>query len=214
MADDPVSYEQAVEEEASKDDADPEPEKEISTGLQVKTVEDIWGDPDTIAQAVPDFLKPDAESRRIERPDVGGRRGGLGVDIDVSDLDGLSDAGLLEVIARVNIAQLAALFDIADAVEPFQNITVSGINAIDDADTAEPVVPESDEEQIPTRTLMVRADRENKAKIYFGDDEVSPDSGFALEAGEYIWIETDLRAEELYMASVNEGETVQLLGLV
>lgn len=212
MADDPVSFEEATEDLAAQDDSDPEPEDEYDSDIETQTAEELFDDPKSIVQTVPDFLQPESRERRVDRPDIGGRRGQF--DLDFGDLSQLDNGGLLEVIARVNIAQLASLFDIADSVEPFQSITVSGTNIIDQPDVAEPVVPESDEELIPTRTLFIKADENNSKRVYFGDDQVDPDSGFALERGESITLDTDLRAEELYMASEDSGQQIQLLGMV
>lgn len=212
MADDPVSFEEATEDLAAQDDSDPEPEDEFDPDIETQTVEELFDDPKSIVETVPDFLQPESQERGVDRPDIGGRRGAF--DLDFGDLSQLDNGGLLEVIARVNIAQLATLFDIADSVEPFQSITVSGTNIIDQPDVAEPVVPESDEELIPTRTLFIKADENNSKRVYFGDDQVDPDSGFALERGESITLDTDLRAEELYMASEDSGQQIQLLGMV
>lgn len=207
------SYEEATEERAAEDLGDPEPEPETDPGIEVRTAEELADGVEDIAKAVPEFLRPESSQRRVQT-DVGGRRGALSVDVDLSRLDDLDQRGLLEVIARVNIAQLSAMFDIADAVEPLTSITVSGVNAIDNADAEEPVVPESDDEEIPTRTLFMRASEDNTDKIYIGDDKVEPDSGLVLGPGEFYVAETDLRAEELYMASGTAGVTIQLLGMV
>lgn len=208
------SYEEATEENAGEDDSNPGPEAETDVRSTVDDLRDEFGDVENRVEGVPDWLKPESAGRRDDMPDVGGQRGSFGIDVDLGDLEGMSDAGLLEVVARVSIAQLATLFDIADAVQPFQNITVSGVNAIDEANTTEPVVPQSDDEQIPTRTLFMRANEDNTDKIYIGDDEVAPQSGLVLGPGEFYAIESDLRAEEFYMASETAGQSVQLLGLV
>lgn len=210
----PESYEQAVEERAGEDLGDPEPEEEHEPDIRTQDLADTFGEVQNLVEAVPDFLKPDSEQGSGDIPDIGGNRGQLDLDLSFDDLSELSDSSLLQVIARVNIAQLAALFDIADAVEPFSTITVSGVNAIDDANTAQPVVPRSDTEAIPTRTLFMRADENNNDSIYIGDDEVEPQSGLILGPGEFYVAESDLRAEEFWMASETEGQEIQLLGLV
>lgn len=214
MADNPVSYEEATEEKADRDLGDPEPEPEFDPDIRTKSVEDIFEGLETIVEAVPDWLEPGEGVDELDRPDVGGRRGQLDLGIDVAGLGQLDTQGLLEVIARVSVAQLATLFDIADAVEPFSNVTISGVNAIDDPDTAEPVVPQSDSEDIPTRVLFIRASTQNNKKLYLGDDEVQPQSGYMLGPGEFITWELDLRGEEIYMAAGESGERVQLLGMV
>lgn len=159
-----------------------------------------------ISRVVPDDLIPGGEV-----PDFDRQRGTEpGYDIDLSRLD---QRGLLEIQARVMISSLAALFDIADAVEPVSTVTVSGSNAISVAYNAEPVIPESDQQMVPTRTIFVRADRNNDEPIAFGDDGVSPESGFILESGESITIDLDLRETQLWMASDESGQEVHLLGM-
>lgn len=214
MANDPVSYEEATEERASRDLGDPEPEEETDPRIRTSSLEEVFENVKNRVETVPEWLKPQDGLDEVEAPDLGGRRSEFGIDVNLSQLDQLDTRGLMEVLVRVNVAQLAAQFDIADAVEPFTTITVSGTNAIEDADTAEVAVPESDDQQIPTRVLFVRASPDNDNKIYFGDDGVQPNSGFVLRPGEFIVYETDLRGEELYMASEEAGEVVQLLGMV
>lgn len=210
----PKSYEEATEERAAEDLGDPEPEPEYDPNLNTRSVEEVFGDVKDRVENVPDWLTPDGDSGPGDIPPVGGGRGEIGVDIDLDELDSLDNSGLLQVIARVNIAQLSAMFDIASAVEPFSTITVSGVNAIQDADVPEPVVPQSDQTKIPTRTLFMRASTDNDAPIYIGDDEVEPQSGLVLYPGEFYAMESDLRADEFWMASSEEGEVIQLLGLV
>ena len=158
-------------------------------------------------------------------PDLGQLPGMPDTDMD---LDGLGQTGLLQVIAelmsaqvRVNAfnsrllaANLVTQFDIADAVEPMSGIVVSGTNAIESADVAQPVIPQSDSKNIPTRSLFIRADRSNGEAIAFGDDETSPNSGFVLESGESIVIEMDLSVSVLYMASIARGQQVNIMGMI
>lgn len=159
-----------------------------------------------ISQVVPDDLIPGGES-----PDFGRERPGTpGFDIDLGQLD---NRGLLEVQARAMITMVTALFDVADAVEPMTTVTVSGTNAIESPYNAEPVIPESDRQMVPTRTIFIRADRNNSEPIAFGDDAVSPQSGFILESGESITIELDLRNVRIWMASDEAGQQVHLLGM-
>lgn len=99
-------------------------------------------------------------------------------------------------------------------VSPFQLVTVNGTNDIQNANNPEPVVPESDETQIPTRELMIKASRGNNEKIWFGDDETSPNSGFSLSPGEGTTINVDLREQQLYMSSQEANQVVELLGVV
>lgn len=159
-----------------------------------------------ITEVVPDDLLPGGEP-----PDYGRERGpSPGYNIDLGELD---NRGLLEIQARILLSSLAALFDIADAVEPMKSITVSGTNAISVPDNAEPVIPESDQQMVPTRTIFIRADRNNDEPVAFGDDGVQPRSGFVLESGESITVTLDLRKEQLWMASEESGQEVHLLGM-
>lgn len=210
----PESYEEATEERAGEDLGDPEPEEEFEPDLRTTSLEELFESVEDITEVVPDWLRPEEGIPETDVPDVGGRRGQLGFDLNISGLSQMDTRGLLEVMARVNIAQLATMMDIADNIEPFSTITVSGTNAIDNANTEQPVVPQSDTEAIPTRTLFIRASPRNNKPIYFGDDEVQPNSGFVLRAGEFIIWETDLRGEELWMASESDGQIVQLMGAV
>jgi hypothetical protein len=108
---------------------------------------------------------------------------------------------------------LDAVFNILGSLEPFSRITVSGTNEIQNVDTAEPVVPDSDNIEIPTRLLMVKSSDTNTDEIAFGDDETEPSSGFVLAPGESISINVDLRDEALFMASESTGQVVELLGM-
>jgi len=210
----PESYEQAVDEQAARDDSDPGPEEELfDADVEVKTVEELKNGLKSTVETVPDFLKPEVDRRDPNRPELPGFES-PDFDFDLGELDTFSTNKLLQILVQIEVVQLETLFNISDSVEPFNSITVSGTNAIDDANTAEPVVPKSDDEQIPTRELMIRSDPENDEQVYFGDDEVRPNSGFVLLPGEMITLETDLRAEELYMASSESGEQVQLLGVI
>lgn len=119
----------------------------------------------------------------------------------------------LNVLTSTQIDSLSALFDIVGAVEPFSRITVSGTNDIDDVDTAEPVVPDSDEVSIFTRILFVKSSDSNTDTIAIGDDETQPDNGWVLDPGENLVLSIDLRDETLWMASETSGVTVELLGL-
>lgn len=116
--------------------------------------------------------------------------------------------------SQTNVDQLSALFNILSAVEPVSNITVSGRNSIDSPGQPQVAIPESDNTDIPTRKLLVRSSIDNNEAIAFGDDEVDPDNGFLLQPGEDIVVPMDLRETELYMASDEDGATVELLGVV
>lgn len=114
--------------------------------------------------------------------------------------------------SQVQINQLQALFDILSSVEPITGITVSGRNVINDPGSPQPVVPESDSTDIPTRHLLVQSAASNNEDIAFGDDEVDPQNGFILTPGNNIMVPVDLRATELYMASEEKGAEVGILG--
>lgn len=116
--------------------------------------------------------------------------------------------------SKTQVDQLSALYDILSSVEPIIGITVSGRNSIDDAGVPQPVVPESDNTEIPTRKLMVRASQTNSETISFGDDDTDPQNGFLLNPGQYITVPIDLREATLYMASEEEDDEVQLLGAI
>lgn len=145
-----------------------------------------------------------------------------------ANLSELDNRGLLVVIAQsvrslaavagqqalVNIDQLEAQYDLLTALEPHRGITVSGVNSIQQSGVVQPVVPESERITIPTRTLMMKASNSNTEPIAFGDDDVEPANGFILTPGENIVISIDLRAVNLFMASDNSGDEVQLLGLI
>lgn len=110
-------------------------------------------------------------------------------------------------------SSLVFLDDIATAVEPAAGITVSGSNDTSDPGVPEPVIPQSDSNTIPTRNLFIRASDTNSENIYFGDDAVSPSDGFMLRPGESHSISLDFRDSVLYMASSEEGQEIQLMGV-
>lgn len=159
----------------------------------------------------PGFIQPGTEGPRGQEPITRRPAGPPTLDIDLSELD---QRGLLEVIARILIAQTAATFDVADAVEPFRGISVSGTNVIEEADEAEEVVPGSSGSNIPTRLLMMKASDDNDNPIYIGDDDIEPDNGWKLERGQSLTISTDLREATLYMTAEEDGELIELLGLI
>lgn len=228
--------EDSVEKRAAKDLGDPEPEDEVDPDIETESVEEAAKEAKDILTNTPDWLAPEhtstAEQPVSDRPefdiDVPSMPDINVPDIQMPDLENLedipfeelSDLQLLGIIAQMSkvtsqlqVTQLKTLIDIANAVEPNTNITVSGTNTIDDANTTQPVVPESDNQNIPTRKLIMKASTDNNKKIYIGDDDVKPDSGFVLDAGDTREISTDLRGEELYMASEEAGQEIQLMGV-
>lgn len=178
-----------------------------------ETLEEKFEELIDISVVPPDFLSKAEQDRSFPRrqtPDVPS----FGVDFDGIEaiLEGGNQVEILAAIGRILLAMFATTVDIADDVAPGSRITVSGTNSIDNADSAQPVVPESDSELIPTRWLYIKADSDNEDEIAFGDDGVQPANGFVLRPGESIYLEVDIREEEYYMASGTSGELVQLLG--
>lgn len=176
-----------------------------------ETVEDIADNINDISVTPPDWLSSTPTGGGGDdpfRPDPGS------IDIDLSNVEELDTAGVLGIIARIEAAQMQTLFDIANAVEPFSSVTVSGSVTIEESETAEPVVPRSDQTKVATSTLLVRADPDNTEPVYLGDDEVSPTSGYILQRGESQPIQLNFRINQLYMASAEAGQTVHLLGMV
>lgn len=122
-------------------------------------------------------------------------------------------AETLTVASETLIETLDATFDIARFLSPFVNVTVSGTNDIEDADTAELVVPESDTIDIVTRVLFIKASENNGEPIAIGDDDTEPTNGWILNPNESLILNINLIEEVLYMASSEAGQTVELLGL-
>lgn len=121
---------------------------------------------------------------------------------------------VMNVLTRLQLATSVGIADLIDIESPLSNITVSGSNTISDANSPEPVVPDSDQGNISTNTLFIKADEKNTDPIFIGDDEVDPSSGYVLRRGEDEMIETDLRGEELYMASSQSGQIIHILGMI
>lgn len=178
-----------------------------------ETLEEKWEELKDISITPPEFLSKAEQDRDFERsgpvdvPSVG---------IDLGSIEAILEGGnqieILGAIGRILLASFATLVDISNNVAPASRITISGINALDNANAAQPVVPESDNELIPTRWLYIKADSDNDEDIAIGDDDVAPTSGFILTPGEAIYLEVDIREEEYYMASEEAGEQVNLLG--
>lgn len=147
-----------------------------------------------------------------------------GLDLDFGDL---SSEELLAVIAQNSVnslmlqnvmmeqmlAQVVVLNDIASAVEPTSNITVSGTNSIATGGETEPVIPDGDQTETDGDLLIIRAAPGNKDPIYFGDDGTTPGDGFVLNQGEWKVMDMDLSEQMLWMSAENSGNEVQLLGL-
>lgn len=143
------------------------------------------------------------------------------------DVESLSDVNLQRVMAQAQIAQANALRGIleaeitsatildtiATATEPPVGITISGSNEIGTQDEPQPVVPGTEDRSVPVRRLLIRADEDNSAPIYFGDDNISPEDGFMLRPGESEPFELDFRDTTLYMSGEEEGDEIQLLGV-
>lgn len=112
-----------------------------------------------------------------------------------------------------DITVVSLLNSMLSAVEPAFGISTYGVNVIDE-DAPQPVVPRSDEVDIPTKNLVVRALPDNKDDIYIGDSKVAPQEGFLLRPGEWRRFHIDIRDQELFMAAENTGNEVSLIGLI
>jgi len=149
-------------------------------------------------------------------------------EVNNTDTTDLSQVGALrfisevmQVIATIELVQLETLVqsvsvqsDIASDVAPAVGITVSGVNEINKKDNPEAVIPNSQNTDIPTDTLHIRASSDNTDPIYFGDEVVDPGRGFILNPGESWEVSMDFRDDQLYMASETAGQKVQLLGVI
>lgn len=221
-----VTYDEAIED---KQEETPEEEEhlegfpnvadETDPEIDVETIEEAFEEVETISVSVPDSLKTDQEREVDETPTIPGRRGelpqvGSPDQITLDDLANLSQEGLLEIIARANVGMLLTLLDISDFLKPLNNITVTGTNIISNADNVQPVVPNSDQVDIPTREMYIKANKNNNDDIAFGDRQSDPQSGFLLGPGESITLPVDLRGETLYMSSETAGQEIELLGML
>lgn len=124
-----------------------------------------------------------------------------------------STAQLLKIISTSNAQQLAAIENILTEVRPANQFVVTGRNVINNTDNPEPVIPDADNTEIPTRTIYIRADPKNQDPVVFGDDDVDPDTGFFLNAGESQMIEQNFADQVLWMAGTS-GDAVRLLGFL
>lgn len=175
------------------------------TGL---TLEERWSAVKTFIQS---GTQPDQE---VEAPEVDIPSQ---PDVDLSDL---GNQELLRVIAETvqvqsntQISMLSTLFDIFASVRGTRNITIIGAEITDQADVAEEVISEeSPQDSVLTRKLFVRASNGNTSPIAFGDDQINPQSAFVLNKGEAIELDVDIGRLNLYMASEESGQEVQLLG--
>jgi hypothetical protein len=124
-----------------------------------------------------------------------------------------SQNSVLGVIANTQVSQLQNLVTVAQNISPNTLVTVTGREVISQSGEPQLIIPQSDQTDIPTRELYVRADSQNTSNIAIGDDAVDPDDGFFLKPGEYERIGVDFREQQLYMASEEAGDAVRLLGL-
>jgi len=120
----------------------------------------------------------------------------------------------LGVLASTQVEMLDSIFTIMQYLSPFDQMTVSGTNEIEDADTAEPVVPDSDDTSIPTKTLFVKSSAANNDTIALGDDSTDPENGWILYPNDHVVLNMDLRREVLWMASDTEDQVVELMGFI
>lgn len=112
------------------------------------------------------------------------------------------------------VAQLQAMYDILTSVEPYRAITVSGVHEFDNANEVTPVVPESDDRQIPTRMLIIKASDSNNDTIAIGNDDITPSNGWVLDRGDWLSLSVDLRGDALFMVGEDANDQVELLGVV
>lgn len=145
------------------------------------------------------------------------------------DLDALDEMELMRFMANMELIQANAsvaslengltssvfLDDIASAVESPSTITINGINDTG-RNPSDPstVIPDTEGREFPATTMFMRASRENTDRIYFGDDDISPQSGFVLAPGESMVFTMDFRDDSLYMASDDRGQEVSYIGLL
>lgn len=150
-------------------------------------------------------------------------------DANEINLQQRTDSELLQFIGQTNLIKANAsvatletlitsavfLDDIATAVEPPSTISISGINDIgNNPEVADVVIPESEDREFPIRKIVLRASRQNKKDIYFGDDDISPEAGFKLSPGESIELDLDFRDDTLYMAGEERTDEVSFMGLI
>lgn len=213
----PIDYDEAVKE---KQKETPEAEEhlrgfvnyaqEVDSEFDGETLEEVGERVRDLLGVNPEFIQAGAELPRANQP-IQRRPGQLpNFNFDLSELD---QRDLMEVIARILIAQVAAIFDIADAVEPLRGVSVSGTNALENANQAEEVVPGSSGRNVPTRALFLKASDDNNVPIYIGDDAIEPENGWKLDRGQSIVLETDLREATLFMAADEDGQEIEILGL-
>lgn len=122
-------------------------------------------------------------------------------------------ASILGVMLENQVDTLLELSYIREAVEPNFNLNVSGVAATEEPGEPVPVIPDSDDRSFNVRRLFVRAMPYNSYPLYFGDDGVSPQSGFILQPGEYIILNIDFRDTTIYMASEESGQEVGIMGV-
>jgi len=178
-----------------------------TSGIQ-STAESLYQSVKSILTPNPSYLE-----KGTKRNLPSANRGSLPQSVTNINLNTLSQQQLLAVIAQVQILQLQSINDMADYLQPGRSITVSGTNAINSSDVPQVVVPQSDQTNIPTKVLYIESDPDNTYDIYIGDDAVAPSSGFVLGPGDSMDVKIDLRNDQLYMACVESGEQVDLLGL-
>lgn len=141
-----------------------------------------------------------------------------GEGVDLSELNQSELLQLLIETVRVqtntNISMLSTMFDIYASVRESRGITIIGAEIIRQQDVPQEVISQdSPDDSVLTRELFIRADDSNTASIAFGDDQVQPQSAFVLNKGEVVRLPVDIGRLDLYMASEEEDQIIQLLGL-
>lgn len=122
---------------------------------------------------------------------------------------------MLTTLSQTQVDMLEAIFSLETSMSEFSRITVSGSNQIDEADVPQPVVPNTDDTGVVTRTLFMKAAEDNTSPIAIGDDEVDPVNGWVLHENEHLILDMDLSQNDiLWMASEDSGQLIELLGVV
>lgn len=123
-------------------------------------------------------------------------------------------ASFMNNVMALQTQQLSTMFSILEIQEPYFGMSVTGVRTVQNSNSKVLVVPETDRIDIPTRTLVVRAQESNNSKIWIGDEDVGVNAGYSLKPGEQINLPVDIKAMELYMVSNKGGDAVEIMGFV
>lgn len=233
--------ERSKEEAEDKEGEDLEFWQRSETNYSGRTLEQMAEQFPNVIVPTPDELQPDGITDRQKRRagDTAGLAGQVAADlgrdpqqlsnelknIDVDELSGTAlervsaqmdiyTVQLLRTMLNTQVSMLQAMVDTADAVEPPQALVFDGQNTVDNAGEPQPLVPNSDDQGIETKTIYVRAETSNTDPIYIGDDSVDPESGFILKPGESWELRINLSNDIYHMTGDTEGDGVRLLGVL